>query len=341
MKQLFARLQVSPGFLGLVFLFAYLDSIRHRVAPGQLIDWYVLTPESALVTIPQVLLIILFLRLTFQKFHPPSWIPLDWGKVVLSFLVGLMAYLIIITIISMLIALVFDTWERNFTSEIILSSMVSRILDFVIYGGFYVAFLLLQKSKAHQEAISSYDLALAESKIQSLKQQLNPHFLFNNLNVLDQLIEENQKSAATFLQNFAELYRYALAKSEMKLVSWEDELSFAKNYFKLMEEKFGDAYRLEIILESPTGKLPPLTLQLLIENAVFHNFGTIKNPVTIQVRLSDNLIVSNNRIPFQKPRHTGGRGLSNLKKQVELINGHSLKIKESENQFTVTLPLTP
>lgn len=341
MKQLLSRLQVSPGFLGLVFLFAYLDSIRNRVAPGQLIDWYILTPESALVTIPQVLLIILFLRLSFQKFHPQSWIPLQWKNAILSFLVGLIAYLIIGNIISMLIALGFDTWERNFTPEIILSTHISRVLDFVIYGGFYLAFLLFQKSKAHQEALSAYDLALAESKIQSLKQQLNPHFLFNNLNILDQLIEENPKSASAFLHNFAELYRYALAKSEMKLVSWEEEVSFAKNYFKLIEEKFGNAYRLEIVLESPTGKLPPLTLQLLIENAVFHNFGTTKNPVNIQILIRENLTVSNNRIPFLKPRHTGGRGLSNLGKQVELLSGQSLKINESENQFTVTFPLIP
>ncbi|MFC3417377.1 sensor histidine kinase [Algoriphagus hitonicola] len=341
MKQLFSRLQLSPGFLGLVFLFAYLDSIRNRVAPGQLIDWYVLTPESALVTIPQVLLIILCLRLAFQKFHPQSWIPLQWKKAILSFLVGLIAYLFIGNIISMLISLGFDTWERNFTPEIILSTHISRILDFMIYGGFYLAFLLFQKSKAHQEAISAYDLALAESKIQSLKQQLNPHFLFNNLNVLDQLIEENPKSAATFLQNFAELYRYALAKSEKKLVSWKDELDFAKSYFKLIQEKYGEAYHLETEVENPSGQLPPLTLQLLIENAVFHNFGTIKNPVNIQIRLSDSLTVSNNRIPFQKPRHAGGTGLSNLSKQVELLSACSLKITESENHFSVTLPLIP
>lgn len=264
-----------------------------------------------------------------------------WKKSLLSFGMGLVLFLILTSLFGMLLSLIFGTWERNYQFEIQLSTTVSRVLDFMIYGGFYVALLLFLQFKNHQKQLKNYEMALAESKINHLKQQLNPHFLFNNLNILDQLIDEDPKKASTFLQNFSDLYRYALKTSAAPLVGWQEELEFAENYFHLIREKYGEAYELQIILENPTGRLPPLTLQMLIENAVFHNYGTVENPVKIRLQMGKNLVVSNSFIPFQKPRHQGGRSLANLQEQYQLLCKETILITEKNGLFTVTIPLIP
>lgn len=339
MQKFLKRLNVSPYFLAGIFLFAYLESIRSRVGPGQLIDWYVLTPEAAVFTFLEFILLIVILRYSFRIGYGKLVFPIQWFKAFQSFLIGMGIFLIAVNLISMGVSLIFDTWDRNFSPEILLSNTVSKILAFIVYGGFYLTFLLFEEYKNHQQKLSNYELAVAESRFAQLKQQLNPHFLFNNLNILDQLIEENPKTASSFLHNFSELYRYALDKSTTSLVDWEEELEFAKNYHGLINEKYGVAYQLKVTLEHPVGKIPPLTLQLLIENAVLHNFGTEEKPVFIDLYIGKNIRVSNNRIPFKNPSHRGGRGLQNLKEQFQMLSQKTMTIHQSSENFSVTLPL--
>tara|TARA_R110002020_G_scaffold267391_1_gene482524 strand:+ start:1863 stop:2888 length:1026 start_codon:yes stop_codon:yes gene_type:complete len=341
MTTLFQRLQITPSFLALIFLFAYLDSIRSRVAPGQRIDWYTLTPESAVLSLLQAIVIFLILQHSFSWLQVSSQVSIPWKKSILSFVKGLIFFLVLSNVFTLILALGFGTWERNYQTDIQISANISRILDFVIYGGFYVALLLFRQFKLHQTQLNDYEIALAESKITHLKQQLNPHFLFNNLNILDQLIEENPKSASAFLQNFSELYRYTLQNSDSRLVSWQDELEFAENYFHLIGEKFGESYQMKITIEKPEGKLPPLTMQLLIENAVFHNYGTVENPVQIHIILGNQLTVTNSLIPFKNPRHKGGKGLTNLREQYRILTKEKIQVKNDNGLFSVSIPLIP
>ena len=320
MKHFLHQLRLTPEFLGAIFVFAYLESIQSRIGPGQVLSWYVFTPEAAISAILNFLLIILILRICFRQFYGSIYFPLRKLKALKSFWIGLGIYLIITNLLGASLALLFDTWDRNFTFDLILTNNFSRILSFIVYGGFYLAFLLFQEYKNHQEKLSTYELAFAETKFSQLKQQLNPHFLFNNLNILDQLIEDNPKAASDFLNYFSELYRYVLEKSDVKLVDWTEEVNFAKSYFKLMGEKYGKAYQLEFRLEEPKGKIPPLTLQLLLENAIIHNFGTETEPVFIRIEIGKMLRVSNRRIPFKQPRHRGGRSLENLREQFSMLS---------------------
>lgn len=339
MKHLLSTLKISPIYLGAIFTFAYLESIRSRVTPGQTINWYILTPEAAAATLLKAILIAFILRYTFKKYYGALEFPIRKSAAFSAFGLGLTAYLLISNGIAMVISLLFGTWERNFTDEILLSVNVSYLLDYIVYGGFYLTYLLFQEYKNHQQKLAAYELALLDSRFTQLKQQLNPHFLFNNLNILDQLIEENPKSASKFLQNFAELYRYPLEKSNSKLVSLSEEVEFAKAYFSLMSEKYGESYLMEIDSEIPSGKVPPLTLQLLIENAVLHNFGSREQPVILSIKMTDKIEVSNNRIPFAKPKHQGGKGLQNLIEQYKLLSDQPIEIIQTEDRFTVNLPL--
>jgi sensor histidine kinase YesM len=341
MKKLLSLLQISPVYLGGIFIFAYLESIRGRVTPGQTINWYILTPEAAVGTLIKAILITFILRFTFKRFHGLLEFPIQKGTAFAAFGLGLTAYLLLSNGAAVIISLLFDTWDRNFTDQILLSVNVSYLLDFIVYGGFYLSYLLFQEYKNHQHKLAAYELALSDSRFSQLKQQLNPHFLFNNLNILDQLIEENPKSASRFLQNFAALYRYPLEKSNSKLVGIAEEIEFAKAYFSLMSEKFGESYLMDIDPEIPSGKIPPLTLQLLIENAVLHNFGTLERPVVLSIKMTDKIEVSNNRVPFAKPKHKGGKGLQNLREQYELLADEPIEIIQTEDLFTVILPVIP
>jgi hypothetical protein len=181
---------------------------------------------------------------------------------------------------------------------------------------------------------------LASNKIQQLKAQLNPHFLFNNLNTLDQLIEENKHKASNFLHHFSELYRYSFITSDKKLLSLKEEIQFTKSYFKLMEEKYLGCYSSEINQnnKTPEMRVPPFCLQVLIENAIEHNLGVIKNPVHITISISQNIQVTNNKIKKQYIKKTSGRKLKNLSTQFTLLRGNHIKIEENDMQFKVTLP---
>lgn len=341
MKKLFSSLQLSPGFLTFIVTYAYLDSIRSRMSPGQSFNIYLFTPESAITAIPFFLAIVVLLRFYFQKIHGEKF-PIRWSKAILSFALGLLSWVVMLLVFSFLVSLAFDTVERNFKPEVLISSTFTRILDFIVYGGFYFAYLLFVKFQEHQRILANYEQAIAESTIAKLKQQLDPHFLFNNLNVLDQLIEEDPKVASSFLQDFSEIYRYVLEKSDQGLVQLKEELTFAQNYFNLLAHKFGTGYQLQISAsEQNTGMIPPLSLQLLIENAVFHNKGTAEDPLTILIEIQNEISVSNPIRPYKYKKHRGGRGLKNLKDQFDLLSKGDMQIKTSPDEFTVILPLIP
>ena len=195
------------------------------------------------------------------------------------------------------------------------------------------------KNKKHQELVATYNHALSESRINQLKTQLNPHFLFNNLNVLDQLIEEDKNKASEFLNEFANIYRYVLQATDKNLVPIHEELAFAMQYFKLIQHKYGKAYQLKI--ESiGSGYIVPLTLQLLIENAIQHNFGSTDNPICIKIEATDTIIsISNNSILKRSSKTTSGRALQNIKEQYKLLTKNPIVIQKSDNDFSINIPI--
>lgn len=155
--------------------------------------------------------------------------------------------------------------------------------------------------------------------------------MFNNLNVLDQLIQEDKQKASDFLNEFADIYRYVLQTSDKKLTTLNEELAFAEQYFRLTEHKFGKAYQLKIESENKTGYIVPLTLQLLIENAVEHNLGTEENPVFITIIISENICVSNNINLKRSVKSLQGRALENLTQQYKLLSKNNVAIQKNND----------
>ncbi len=176
----------------------------------------------------------------------------------------------------------------------------------------------------------------------NLKNQLNPHFLFNALSSLNSLIFEDQALASQFLQQLSKVYRYLLQHQATGQVSLATELEFIGNYTQLLQTRFGDGLRFEfnISKEDLEKNVVPVSLQILIENAIKHNVLNMANPLTIVIKTGDgNLCVSNNLQPKTIVDASNQQGLQNLRSLYGFLTEKTMKIEKTQTQFTVKLPL--
>lgn len=182
----------------------------------------------------------------------------------------------------------------------------------------------------------------ANAKFESLKNQIDPHFLFNSLNVLSSLIEENPDNAQRFTTSLSKIYRYVLEQKDKELVSVEDELSFAKTYMNLLKMRFENSlfYELPATPINPDAKVVPLSLQLLLENTVKHNVVSEQKPLHIRIFIDgDYLAIQND---FQKKevlQDRQGVGLQNIVNRYGIVTNRKVLIEQNEETFTVKIPI--
>ncbi len=182
-----------------------------------------------------------------------------------------------------------------------------------------------------------------KAQLESLKNQISPHFLFNNLNILSSLIDKEPKLAQEFLENFSDVYRYVLRTNERELVPLKTEIEFIEAYVYMLKIRFIEQMQIHISVskELHDHLIPPLSLQALVENAIKHNKATESNPLIIEI-FSDNpayLTVKNNLQLKKKDFYSAKSGLKNLIKRYELLSITSIEIIENETHFNVRLPL--
>jgi len=176
---------------------------------------------------------------------------------------------------------------------------------------------------------------------QSLKDQLNPHFLFNSLNVLSNLVYEDADQANAFIEKLSKIYRYVLDVQYEELAGLDRELAFAQNYLELQELRFGSKLSYVIkVNESAKYALPPLTLQLLLENAIKHNAATKDKPLIISITQENDLLkVTNTFNPRASEPEESGIGLKNIKERYGFLTDREVVIEKNEALFEVNLPL--
>lgn len=184
---------------------------------------------------------------------------------------------------------------------------------------------------------------LLQQEFDRLKEQLNPHFLFNNLNVLSSLISDNPPKASYYLDELSKIYRYLLRRGEADFATLDDELNFIKSYTALLGIRFGETVRVNIEADGAPHDLllPTLSLQLLVENAIKHNLADRINPLRITIRIVDNacVIVSNNlqaRLTTVASHHIG---LANIQTKYRMMSIEDMSVKKTAETFEVRLPL--
>ncbi|UXP31208.1 histidine kinase [Reichenbachiella agarivorans] len=236
-----------------------------------------------------------------------------------------------------------DFWETfkgghlngSITSTVIIALFISM---FFHARGFFVSW---KDAAVQNERLNTEN---ATSKLETLKSQVNPHFLFNSLNALSSLVYDDQKKAVDFIQKLSEVYRYVLQNQSNELVSLREELQFVKAFVYLNEIRFGKNFAVTITsMDQMAGEdhVPPLALQMLVENCIKHNEISKERPLSIQIDYrSDSVLVSNNLNPIQqeKPDSTG-LGLKNITSRYSYLSDRAVKVTTDQSKFTVEIPI--
>lgn len=234
-----------------------------------------------------------------------------------------------------------NTWKGFIASENASFYLIGLFITFVVtifFHAFYFYKALQDKKVKEQKIVAGTEKA----KYESLKSQLDPHFLFNSLNVLTSLIDENPEIAQDFTTSLSKVYRYVLEQKDKDLVSVVEELQFAKTYMSLLKMRFENAleFQLPDTFSNPEAKVVPLSLQILLENCIKHNVVSEQKPLRIEIYEGNNeLIVKNNYQPKQTFNKSSGVGLKNIRERYQILTHRKVLINQSEQNFSVNIPL--
>lgn len=213
-----------------------------------------------------------------------------------------------------------------------------------VIGGFYYFILYflhsLEEKQKHKLEIEQLKQAQLKAKLASLKEQISPHFLFNTLNTLSTLSKEDV--VKEFVSELANVYRYVLTYKDDNTATLSQELNFIQSYLYIIKTRLEDSIEITIYVESEmlNSQIPPLTLQILIENAIKHNVAAMHRPLKISIFNNDNeLIIKNNLQPKQSVSHSTGIGLDNIAQRYKIIFGREITIVKYADAFLVKLPI--
>lgn len=190
--------------------------------------------------------------------------------------------------------------------------------------------------------VEKYRTESVAAQLQNLKSQLNPHFLFNNLSVLSSLVYLDQDKAVEFINQLSKVYRYLLDNKNNELISLEDEMKFMDSYFYLLKIRFGENIRFDIEIDKESfGKnIPPLSLQILVENAMKHNQISTSKPLCISIKTVNNqLMICNNLQKREVYEDSSKTGIVNIQTRYSYFTDQKIEISSLNNQFCVVLPL--
>jgi LytS/YehU family sensor histidine kinase len=202
--------------------------------------------------------------------------------------------------------------------------------------------MFFRENRQNKEKAETLAHQLLEIRFEALKNQIDPHFMFNNLNALSALIDTNQSKAQQFIEEFSDIYRYVLDTIEKPVVSVAQELRFIQSYIFLQQMRHGEAIILhnaipETIYEA---RILPFSLQIVIENAIKHNAADIHKPLTIKLTYANGCIeVSNNIQPPISSRPSTGLGQNNLMKRYELLSDTLPVFENRGDVYIAKLPL--
>ena len=271
-----------------------------------------------------------------------TWKRLPWDKHPVKHLMVEIVILIVYPVLVLwIITLVYNLFSEN---DVVITEMISTIIVTIfitffitsIYEGvnFYKnwTYNKLKSEKLEKENLSA--------KYQTLKNQVNPHFLFNSLNTLMSYVEENPK-ASEFVQNLSDFFRYVLSSRDKEVVLLRDEIKIVNKYIFLQQSRFGE--NLKVNLNVPEKyyhyTVAPLAVQMVVENAIKHNIKSKEKPLTIEIGVSEKFIeIKNNLQKVINPSSTG-LGLVNIKNRYKYLTEKEVIIEETDKYFRVSLPL--
>lgn len=261
-------------------------------------------------------------------------------RVPIEFLLAVFAGIIIgisVTVVADLLNPYKDGLMRNIINNSLITSVLNLILITVIEA-------IIWFKRNQQSLVKAERLEKENSQImfETLKSQLNPHFLFNSLNVLSSLIKKDSDKAQNFVDEFSSVYRYTLDVIEKPVIELKEEIDFAKSYLFLQKIRFGNAVDMKINVDASKLRylVPPLAIQTLLENAFKHNKASDENPLNIKIINENNYLVIVNNLQLKiKVSDSKGVGLTNLTKRYELLGEERPQFSVSEKDYIARIPL--
>lgn len=264
-------------------------------------------------------------------------------RIAISIIGSIILTLVGIFMVRMIIALVINgnSYSEFLANENFRFYIICLIITMVVTLFFHMIYFY-KKSQENKVKEQKIIAGTASAKFETLKNQIDPHFLFNSLNVLTSLIEENPDNAQKFTTSLSKIYRYVLEQKDKELISVEEELSFAKTYMKLLKMRFENSvfYELPETMKNPEAKVVPLSLQLILENTVKHNIASEAKPLHIRIYEKDDYLVIEN--DYQKKevlQDRKGVGLQNIVDRYSIITNRKVRIEQTEKYFKVELPM--
>ena len=228
-------------------------------------------------------------------------------------------------------------WNIVFTSTLIIMICVLFITHV------YETVFLVKESETDKVRREQMERAKAEAELEALKNQIDPHFIFNSLNTLSHLIEEKPATAKKFNDHMADVYRYILQNKARDLVLLGEEVEFLQHYFFLLLMRFEKAVQLQLEIDGAAMDrylLPPISLQVLAENAIKHTEFSVAEPLVLHVLLKEENIEVVNRLQRKDLRKPSSRvGLHNLNERYKLTTGKEIRVEEKGDAFLVQLPV--
>lgn len=269
------------------------------------------------------------------------WLQNPLKRLIVQFLATIVFSLLIIVITVVLTALI---WQQEITKGYFWDTVffMMKIAFFFVFMGSLISNAILffknwKESAVQQEKLKREQLAL---QYETLKSQVNPHFLFNNLNALTSLINTNQEKAIDFVKKLSEVYRYVLDQKDCEMVDLQTELQFVESYVFLQKIRFGTNLDVQTNVSNKNFKVIPLSIQMLVENAIKHNEISDRHPLQIRIySTDDNYLTIENRLQKKNGSEGSGSGIQNIKSRYQFFTDKDLKITISKEFFKISIPL--
>jgi hypothetical protein len=227
------------------------------------------------------------------------------------------------------------------TAEQLIVANAWGSIIFVPVFSIYFSLHFLRHWRKSEVEMERYQKENIRSQLDSLKNHLDPHFLFNNLNILAALIDKDKQASREFIHKFAEVYRSILKSTADDLILVSEEMDFIQSYIYLIKTRFEENIQFEIAVSGASrGKmLPPLTIQMLLENAIKHNVITENMPLVIAVREENDYLVITNTLNKSREETSSGTGLSNIRQRYAHFTDKPVDVYETDGKFAVRIPL--
>ncbi len=276
-----------------------------------------------------------------------KWIPPGENRIkfpVLFFIAGSFISSLIALTVVFLVGYYFV--NQHTAAELIIPFKLNLIYAWLINLLFHLLntiVLYFEETKSSNLKTEELKRLNTQAELQLIKTQLNPHFLFNNLNVLSSLVMQNSSESNHFIEAFSKVYRYILNNHEKEMVPLKQEIGHIDPYIFLLKKRFGEALVISIDIPESYEQylIIPAALQMLIENAIKHNIVSRNKPLHIRLYANGNntIIVSNNLQVKNEVHYSSEIGLQNIVKRYKLVSGKDVIIENTETDFIVTLPL--